>query len=183
MQSTTGNAPYIVQYQAYDPRLPAVFETVKQLIQAAASAVPVEHIGSSAIPGVGGRNVLDIAIPMAESAHPTVRDALLDLGFEEAPFPHYLPLLVGQIAHEEKIYPILLYLVEPDADVFAEWIRFRDYDFSCCCAHPGVDRVACGGGVAKPIVRPLAEGIDKHDICALRRRLCCEYRPHRLVGR
>jgi GrpB-like predicted nucleotidyltransferase (UPF0157 family) len=127
MKTATDDAPYVVQYHAYDPRLPSVFEKVKRLIQSTAGLLPVEHIGSSSIPGIGGRNVLDIAIPAAEPKQPEIRQALYELGFEDSPFPHYLPLLVGEVTYESKSYPILLYIVTPESSVFGEWLKFRGY--------------------------------------------------------
>jgi GrpB-like predicted nucleotidyltransferase (UPF0157 family) len=127
MKSVTDDTPYVVQYHAYDPRLPSVFEKIKFLIQSAAGSIPVEHIGSSSIPGVGGRNVLDMAIPAAEAQQPGIRQALYELGFEDAPFPHYLPLLVGEVAFDTKHYQILLYVVAPESSVFGAWLKFRDY--------------------------------------------------------
>jgi GrpB-like predicted nucleotidyltransferase (UPF0157 family) len=126
-RSVTDDTPYVVQYHAYDPRLPGVFEKVKLLIQSAAGPIPVEHIGSSSIPGIGGRNVLDIAIPAAEAKQPEIRRELYELGFEDSPFPHYLPLLVGEVAYESKNYQILLYVVAPESSVFGAWLEFRDY--------------------------------------------------------
>lgn len=125
--SAADDTPYVVHYHAYDAQLPFVFEDVKLLIESAIGATPVEHVGSSSIPGVGGRNVLDIAVAVAEHSQPTVKNALYDLGFEDSPFPHYLPLLVGQFAHEGRNYQILLYVVAPESDVLAGWIEFRDY--------------------------------------------------------
>lgn len=127
LQHEPDEAPYAVHYQVYDPQLPAVFEAVKSLIWSAIGEVPVEHIGSSSIPGVGGRNVVDIAMPVAEENQPVVKQALYDLGFENSPFPHYLPLLVGQIFYEGKNYQILLYVVAPGSRVLADWMKFRDY--------------------------------------------------------
>jgi GrpB-like predicted nucleotidyltransferase (UPF0157 family) len=127
MKGAADDTPYVVQYNAYDHRLPGVFEKVRLLIQAAVGPIPVEHIGSSAIPGVGGRNVLDMAIPAAPAEQPEIRRALYELGFEDSPFPHYLPLLVGEVAFESKSYQILLYVVAPESSVFAAWLEFRDY--------------------------------------------------------
>jgi GrpB-like predicted nucleotidyltransferase (UPF0157 family) len=127
MKGATDDTPYVVQYHPYDSRLPSVFEKVKRLIQSAAGPIPVEHIGSSSIPGVGGRNVLDIAIPAPQAQQPEIRRALYELGFGDSPFPHYLPLLVGEVAFESKSYQILLYVVAPESSVFGAWLEFRDY--------------------------------------------------------
>ena len=127
MKTATEDAPYVVEYHTYDSRLPNVFEQIKRMIQATAGPVLVEHVGSSSIPGVGGRNLLDIAVPAPESQHADIRKAMYALGFEDSAFPHYLPLLVGQLAHESTNYQILLYVVSPESPVLAGWLRFRDH--------------------------------------------------------
>ena len=126
-QNTSDEKAYVVHYHEYDAQLPSVFEKVETLIRGAIGEIPVEHVGSSSIPWVGGRNVLDIAIPVAEENQLTVKEALCNLGFEDAPFPHYLPLLVGQVDYKSKTYQILLYIVGPESSVLADWIEFRDY--------------------------------------------------------
>ena len=123
----TDEGPYTVQCHPYDTKLAAVFEEVKRLAQDAAGPVTVEHVGSTSIPGVGGRNALDVAIPIEESRQPAVRSALYQIGFEDSPFPHYLPLLVGRLAYQDTEYPILLYVVSPESKVYQGWIEFRDH--------------------------------------------------------
>ena len=108
LQTASEDEPYVVQYHEYDAQLPSVFTSLKRLIEAATGAASIEHVGSSSIPGVGGRNALDVAMAVAPEAQSRVRQALLDLGFDDAPFPHYLPLLVGQIGHQDRNHPILL---------------------------------------------------------------------------
>lgn len=127
LRNVSNDTPYVVHYHAYDPQLTYVFEYVKSLIQSAIGEIPVEHVGSSSIPGVGGRNVLDITIPMVEENQLMVKKALYELGFEDSPFSHYLPLLVGSVVFEGKEHQILLYVVTPESSVLADWIKFRDY--------------------------------------------------------
>lgn len=123
----TQGADYTVGYHAYDPALAAAFEEVKRLVRDAVGPVTVEHVGSTSIPRVGGRNALDIVIPIKEDEQSTVRQALYELGFQDSPFPHYLPLLVGRLAYQNKEYPILLYVVSPQSSVYQDWLTFRDH--------------------------------------------------------
>ena len=73
MKTAIDDAPYVVQYHTYDPRLPDVFEKIRRLVQASAEPVSVEHVGSSSIPGLGVRNALDIAIAAPEAQQPQIR--------------------------------------------------------------------------------------------------------------
>ena len=116
-----------VEYHPYDPQLPAVFDQIKRLIQRAAPDLRVEHVGSSSIPGVGGRNVLDIVIPVEGPAQASIEQHLYGLGFQDAPFRHFLPVLVGVVSEQGKDYSILLYVLPPDSDIYQGWITFRDY--------------------------------------------------------
>lgn len=135
MQVDQDKKQYVVQYHSYDPRYPAVFDRVSALIQAEAGPVRIEHVGSSAIPGVGGRKVLDIAIPAPESAHQKLREVLYRLGFADAPFPHHLPVQIGCIEDQEQrdvqstpqTYQLLVYIVSPSEPMLRIWLEYRDY--------------------------------------------------------
>ena len=155
MKTATDDAPYVVQYHPFDPRLPDVFEKIKRLVQATAGPVSIEHVGSSSIPGLGGRNALDIAIAAAKAQQPEIRQRLYELGFEDSPFPHFLPLLVGQITHEGANYQILLYVVSPESNVLADWLKFRDHMRS----HPE-DARAYDAVKQEAIAKGKAEGDD-----------------------
>lgn len=125
--ASNDDSAYTVQYQAYDPRLPTVFADLKSLVQAQVGSVTVEHVGSTSIPGVGGRNALDVAVAVEDSERPAILEALHRLGFQDSPFPHYLPLLVGRLPSRGSSYSILLYVISPQSHVYRDWLAFRDY--------------------------------------------------------
>jgi len=115
------------RYEPYDTALPEIFEDIKLIILKAIPDTSVEHVGSSSIPGIGGRNVVDIAIPCKLEMHDVIRIRLKTLGFEDSPFPHYLPLLVASAVSNGRSYPILLYVIDPKNKTYQQWIQFRDY--------------------------------------------------------
>jgi GrpB-like predicted nucleotidyltransferase (UPF0157 family) len=117
----------VVCYLPYDPEFPFVFEAIRKLIQATLGSITVEHVGSTAIPGIGGRGVLDIAVPTTAEEYPGVQAAMLELGFQDSPFPHYLPLLAGRFKWDATEYPVLLYLIPPESSVYQDWLKFRDH--------------------------------------------------------
>jgi GrpB-like predicted nucleotidyltransferase (UPF0157 family) len=136
-----GEGSDVTSYQPYDPSLAEVFAEVRTLIRHTLPALHVEHVGSTSIPGVGGRNVIDIAVLAPEESHEAVRDELLGVGFQASPFPHYLPLLVATASAPGHDYPVLVYVVAPDSEVRVGWVAFRDH----MRTHPhdarGYDRV------------------------------------------
>lgn len=118
---------YTVQYHEYDARLPAVFEDLKRLLQDAVGPVTIEHVGSTSIPGVGGRNALDVAVVVEDNEQPAIREAMHQLGFQNSPFPHYLPLMVGQLSSRSSSFAILLYVISPHSQVYRDWLTFREH--------------------------------------------------------
>jgi GrpB-like predicted nucleotidyltransferase (UPF0157 family) len=125
--STFGAGSDSTSYQPYDPALPEVFAEIRTLILRLLPEVEVEHVGSTSVPGIGGRNVIDLAVLAPERDHRAVRTGLLAVGFEPSPFPHYLPLLVATASRGGRDYPVLAYVVTPTSDVYVRWISFRDH--------------------------------------------------------
>src|SRR5262249_42926304 len=111
-------------YHPYDANLPAVFNEIKHLIQQVLPNIQVEHVGSSSIPGVGGRNVIDMVIPAVDPEQMAIKHHLYALGFQDSPFQHFLPLLVGAVAWQGNDYSILLYVIPPNLDIYKGWITF-----------------------------------------------------------
>ena len=49
------------------------------------------------------------------------------LGFQDSPFPHYLPLMVGHLPCQGSSFPILLYVISSKSQVYLDWLRFRNH--------------------------------------------------------
>jgi len=117
----------LVQYHPYDAQLPTVFSLVKSIIQKEIPGIEVEHIGSSAIPGTGGKNMIDLVIPSEEVDQTKIRGKLHDLGFQESPYPQFGPVLNGSIVYQKNEYMLNLYVMSSISDSYQKWISFRDY--------------------------------------------------------
>ena len=74
-----------VEVHLYDPRLPAVAARVSAAIQAALPDAEAVHFGSSAVPGLAGKNVVDLEIERPAGALDDTVAALAALGFAYAP--------------------------------------------------------------------------------------------------
>jgi GrpB-like predicted nucleotidyltransferase (UPF0157 family) len=85
-----------VQIHEADPHAPEAASCLIALITARWPATPAEHVGSSAVPGLAGKNTIDLLLA-AEPAHiPAITQALLKLGFQPqipAAFPATRPML------------------------------------------------------------------------------------------
>ena len=112
----------------YDPRWPALFEEMAAQIKRVAGdrILAVEHVGSTSIPGLAAKPILDIlvSVPDFEKARELVPD-LTSLGFEfrpheEIPDRHYFCLLIGTRRTHH------LSLAHPDSNHYRVTIAFRD---------------------------------------------------------
>ena len=74
-----------VEVVAPDPAWPAVFEELAERIHAALgeAALAIEHVGSTAVPGLAAKPVIDIDLTVADSAdEPAWLPALEEVGFD-----------------------------------------------------------------------------------------------------
>jgi len=116
-----------MSFEDYDPGYPAAFERLVERIRSVLPIVRIEHVGSTSIPGLGGRRVLDVVIPAETAEHERIRATLLELGFADFPWAHVKPMLRGAVQHGGVDYPILLYILAPDHEYVRGWIAFREH--------------------------------------------------------
>ncbi|HEV8488223.1 MAG TPA: 5-(carboxyamino)imidazole ribonucleotide synthase [Candidatus Limnocylindrales bacterium] len=94
----------------WDPSTVDVARRVGELIKEHRPGLVVDHIGSSAVPGLPGKNVVDLGIEVDQSDVPAVTELLVGLGFQRQSrpraFPPTRPLLIGSIDHEGRRYRI-----------------------------------------------------------------------------
>ncbi|MBO3732625.1 GrpB family protein [Glycomyces niveus] len=76
--------PVAIAIAAYDPVWPALFEELAARVRAALGdkALGVEHVGSTSVPGLAAKPVIDIALTVADPAdEPAYLPELEDAGF------------------------------------------------------------------------------------------------------
>jgi GrpB-like predicted nucleotidyltransferase (UPF0157 family) len=103
-----------VEVHQADPATPQVARRLIALIATRWPDTPAEHVGSSAVPGLAGKNIIDLLLP-AEPAHmPAITQALLELGFRyqvPAVFPATRPMLWGAFQHGVTEYRVHVHVV------------------------------------------------------------------------
>ena len=117
-----------ITVEDYDPLWPEQFETLRSRIAQVLHGLTtaIEHVGSTAIPGLAAKPIIDIDILLrTEADFPLVRARLALLGYE-----HQGELGVagreafrtppGQLAHH-------LYVCPPGGREYSRHIAFRDY--------------------------------------------------------
>jgi 5-(carboxyamino)imidazole ribonucleotide synthase len=96
--------------QEWDPGTVEVATEIARMVQASRPDIAVEHIGSSAVPGLPGKNVVDLGIEVPPPEVPAITELLLALGFQPTTgpraFPITRPLFIGAIDHGGRRYRI-----------------------------------------------------------------------------
>ena len=129
--------PYEAELAAYRPWDPRTGDVARELARLIASARPgthVEHVGSSAVPGLGGKNVVDLAIEAEPDEIPLLAEALLSLGFGRqgglSPFPPTRPMLVGNVLHGGTSFRIHLHVMPPARGCLLSVSAYVQYSFA-----------------------------------------------------
>src|SRR4051812_10534643 len=125
--------PYERQPAAFHPWDPATLEVareVSRLVASACSIPVVEHIGSTAVADLPGKNFVDLGIEADPDDIPAISEAVLSLGFGRqqgvAPFPPTRPMFTGSVVRGGHSYPIHLHVMPTARGELAELVAFRD---------------------------------------------------------
>jgi GrpB-like predicted nucleotidyltransferase (UPF0157 family) len=176
--------PVPVELHEADPDTPKVARRLIALIATRWPATPAEHIGSSAVAGLAGKNIIDLLLAAPPAQIPAITQALLELGFQPqipAVFPATRPMLWGAFRHGPTTYRVHVHVVPAGSPEVAALRGFRD----ALRADPRLRRryaalkqaiVRCGP------VDPVTFTKAKHDwiVTALARLGLATHQPHRL---
>ncbi len=117
-------------FHPHDPRAPDATAAVAALITGREPALTVEHVGSSAVPGCGGKGILDLAVLYPEGGLEGAKAALAGLGFRPQttrdPFPETRPLRTGAVEFGGRSYRIHAHVIRAGCAEHLELARFRD---------------------------------------------------------
>jgi dephospho-CoA kinase len=113
-----------------DPRAASVASQVAALIAAAMPGTVVDHVGSTAVPGLAGKNVVDLQITADPGEVPNITGALLQLGFARQrgpePWPPQRPMLEGTFRCHGGVFLLHCHVVPADNPDASQMIEFRD---------------------------------------------------------
>jgi GrpB-like predicted nucleotidyltransferase (UPF0157 family) len=121
--------PMPVQVHQADPHAPEVARRLIALIATRWPATPAEHIGSSAVPGLAGKGIIDLLLAAQPAQVPAITKALFGLGFQPqvpAAFPATRPMLWGTFRHGTTEYLAHVHVVPAGSLEVAALRGFRD---------------------------------------------------------
>ncbi len=120
-----------IQFLPYDVNLSKVAELVSRIIIEQIPGARPEHIGSTAVVGMPGKNIINLVIPSGLDQFEARLQVLSKIGFQESPLnksePSYRPLRVASIKYQNKIYNIHVHLIVEGSDDLAGARFFRNY--------------------------------------------------------
>ncbi len=123
-----GREPKPVVIAEYDPAWPFRFEAERSKISAALpGATAIEHIGSTSVPGLAAKPIIDVIVVVADITTPEVQAALEHAGYE---------LRVREADHRmfrTPAHDVHVHLWTDPADNarhlgFRDWLRVHDDD-------------------------------------------------------
>jgi GrpB-like predicted nucleotidyltransferase (UPF0157 family) len=173
-----------VEVRQANPHAPEVARRLIALIATRWPATPGEHVGSSAVPGLAGKGIIDLLLA-AEPAHiPAITQTLLELGFQRqvpTAFPASRPMLWGTFQDGATDYPVHVHVVPASSPEVAAMRGFRDAlraDPSLRRRYAALKRTIVEGGP----VDPMAFSNAKHDwiVATLGQLGLVSQRPRRL---
>ena len=131
MEETAQDAMSKYTFKPYSPLFPSLF--IKEKARIAPNfhfPASIEHVGSTAVPGLGGKGIIDIAIAVEKDCMEEAKSKLQEIGYEFRPsfstpdrfyFITYLP------DPEENSRRYHIHLTYPESKEWKELIGFRDY--------------------------------------------------------
>ena len=115
--------------QPWDPRVVTVAERVIELIRGRRPDLDVEHIGSTAVPGLPGKGIVDLATQADPDEIPAITTAMYELGFGPQPgpepWPPTRPMHVGSYDLDGDEFRVHFHVL-PRGDDLRHDLMFRD---------------------------------------------------------
>ena len=117
-------------FRKYNPEYPAFFTSEKKKIsKILSSTTKIEHIGSTAIPNLGGKGILDIIIGVSKSEFTKAKHNLEKTGYEfreKVSDPERLFFRIDY-PYKNKERRVHIHLTELNGQEWKKLIGFRDY--------------------------------------------------------
>jgi GrpB-like predicted nucleotidyltransferase (UPF0157 family) len=118
-------------YKPYSKIFPELFQNEKMRISnSLKNALAIEHVGSTAIPNLGGKGIIDIAIAVAKQELEYTSAILQSLGYEFRPSfstPDRFYYVIHLPDPEEGSRRYHVHLTYLSSKEWKELIGFRDY--------------------------------------------------------
>ena len=124
---------YLYSSARLNPHDPRAEEAAHAVVEAIAEVEPrfrVEHVGSTAVPGLAGKGIVDLMLVYPDGLLAHARDVLAALGFQPQnfgePFPEERPMRIGTIHVDGVEFKLHVHVIAESSPEVADFLRFRD---------------------------------------------------------
>jgi GrpB-like predicted nucleotidyltransferase (UPF0157 family) len=118
-------------FKSYSKIFPILFEEEKQRLASHLKGnLKIEHVGSTAVPQLGGKGIIDIAIAVDKKEMDSISKQLQELGYEFRPSfstPDRLYFIIYLPDPEEGQKRYHIHLTYPESQDWKDLIFLRDY--------------------------------------------------------
>lgn len=113
-------------FKPYNKKSPSLFEKEKaKLRKILGDKDEIHHVGSTAVPGLGGKGIIDIAVAIPKSKMKTIMNKLIKSGFEYSPRP--LDEERKFLKKKTKNPSVHIHLTWKNSKILKSFLAFRDY--------------------------------------------------------
>ena len=123
-------SPTRAEFRAYDPDVREVARLIRGAIQSVEPRLQVEHVGSTSVPGCGGKGIIDLAILYPEELLTSAKAVLDGLGFQRQggpePFPENRPMRVGCVEYRGRPFRVHAHVIALGSKEHDEMVWFRE---------------------------------------------------------
>ena len=113
-----------------DERSQEAAQRVADTICAIEPALQLEHVGSTAVPGLAGKGIVDLMLVYPEGMLQRAREVLDGLGFQRQtfgdPFPEDRPMRVGTVDVDGEDLKLHIHVIAETSPEVGDFLRFRD---------------------------------------------------------
>jgi GrpB-like predicted nucleotidyltransferase (UPF0157 family) len=120
------------EYHEWDPRYPEVVRSLLSDLGQLPPGIAIEHVGSTAVPGCGGKGIIDLLALYPSSALEETKAWLLSLGisrqgpeFSRA-WPESRPMYLGRYLFMGQPFMIYVHVLRHTSDEVRRFREFRD---------------------------------------------------------
>jgi GrpB-like predicted nucleotidyltransferase (UPF0157 family) len=118
------------EFRAHDSEGAQLARLLGRVIQNIEPALLVEHVGSTSVPGCGGKGIIDLAVLYPDGLLPHARVVLDEMGFQKQggpePFPEERPMRVGCVEHASRQFRIHAHVIALNSLEHEELVWFRE---------------------------------------------------------
>ncbi len=114
---------------SYSPEYPPIFEAIRAAILGAIGGVRVEHFGSTTVPGLAAKPMIDVLVVVAAKDLSAVKRELIELGFHQRDVwvdTADKPYVGGSVQWKGKPYDVNVHICREGSADHTRNIVFRD---------------------------------------------------------